>query len=332
MPNTQYPKVTVLMSCYNASQYLREAMDSILGQTYRDYQFIVVNDGSTDDTAKILEECAAKDERIVLIDKKNTGLADSLNTGMRVARGDWIARLDADDIAMPDRLAKQMAYVASHPSTVLLGTGFIEINGTGEILRTYRYPARTKKYLRQIMRTGRFAPHSSCLYHKATVERLGGFNPRFLRSQDADLWFRLSLSGEIAALPEPLVEIRKHCDGISNDDSGKMQALFGLAARTCHFLRVRGAADPSAQSDEEWSRFIQWLGIKAEKHGLFTRRHDRERLKEQYLSTKNKILAAWRLLGALDSLDDIPRIIRRRRFSTALAADLAQEWLVVRDA
>ncbi len=320
------------MSCYNASRYLREAMESVLTQTYRDYEFIVVNDGSTDDTAKISQEYAAKDERIVLVDKENTGLADSLNTGMRIARGEWIARQDADDIAMPDRLAKQVAYVASHPSTVLLGTGFVEINGAGKIQRTYRYPARTKKYLRQIMRTGRFAPHSSCLYHKATVERLGGFNLRFLRSQDADLWFRLSLAGEIAALPEPLVKIRKHSDGISNDDSGKMQALYGLAARTCHFLRVQGASDPSAESDEEWNRFIEWLGIKAEEHGLFRRRHDRERLKEQYLSTTNKILAAWRLLDALDSLDDIPRIIRRRRFSTALAADLAQEWLVVRDA
>lgn len=320
------------MACHNTERYLGEAIESLLSQTYTSFKVLIVDDASSDSSVQIIRYYAQRDARVEAVFlKKNVGPASARNTAIKLAQSEWVGILDADDIAMPDRLAKQMAYVTSHPSTVLLGTGFVEINGAGKIQRTYRYPARTKKYLRQTMRTGRFAPHSSCLYHKPTVERLGGFNPRFLRSQDADLWFRLSLSGEIAALPEPLVEIRKHCDGISNDDSGKMQALFGLAARTCHFLRVRGAADPSVQSDQEWSRFIEWLGIKAEEHGLFRRRHDRERLKEQYLSTTNKILAAWRLLGALDSLDDIPRIIRRRRFSTALAADLAQEWLVVRD-
>lgn len=315
------------MSCYNASRYLREAMESILAQTFRDYEFVIVNDGSTDDTLKILEAYASKDRRIHILDKANTGLADSLNAGMRIARGEWIARQDADDIAQPDRLARQMAYVASHPSTVLLGTGFVEINGTGEALRTYRYPARTKKYRRRITRTGRFAPHSSCLYHKPTVERLGGFNSRFLRSQDADLWFRLSLAGDIAALPEPLVKIRKHSDGISNDDSGKMQALFGLAARTCHFLRVTGAADPSAQSDEKWNRFIAWLEGRAEEEQLFQRKQEQRLLKKRYLSSANKVRAVWGLLSGLNSLGDIHRILCRRRFSTALAAALAREWL-----
>ncbi|HPC94846.1 MAG TPA: glycosyltransferase [Sedimentisphaerales bacterium] len=326
------PAVTVLMSCYNASRYVSKAVESILAQSYQDHEFIIVNDGSTDGTLEMLRGYSAKDGRIRILDKANTGLADSLNAGMQMAQGEWIARLDADDVALPERLAAQMAYVGSHPGTVLLGSGFIEIDGTGKALRTYRYPASRQKYVRRIQRTGCFAPHSSCLYHKATVERLGGFNPRFLRSQDADLWFRLFLVGEVAALPQPLVKIRKHGNNISNDDCGRMQATFGLAARACHFLRLRGAADPSAQSEEEWSRFVKWLGVKAEEHGLFRRRHDREELKKQYFSTTNKILAAWRLLRALDSFNQIPRIIRRRRFSTILAAALAQEWLAVRDA
>lgn len=237
-----------------------------------------------------------------------------------------MAVLDADDVAMPDRLSTQMAYVASHPSTVLLGTGFVEINGTGEVLRTYRYPARTKKYMRQITKTGRFAPHSSCLYHKPTVQRLGGFNPRFRRSQDADLWFRLSHTGDIAALSMPLVMIRKHETNISNDDSGRMQAIFGMAAQVCHRLRLAGAVDPSTQADADWQEFLDWLSLRVEQSGHLEQRHEWAGLRQMYLSTPNKAIGACRLLGGLVSSRRGLQVMHKKCFGSDLPARFAEEW------
>lgn len=314
------------MSCYNASRYLREAMDSVSTQTYRDYEFIVVNDGSTDDTAKISQEYAAKDDRIALINKENTGLADSLNTGMRIARGEWIARLDADDIALPDRLARQMAYVDSHPQTVLVGSGFIEMDPVGTCLRHYRYPARQDRCRRRIERIGSFPPHSSCCYHKPTVERLGGFNGRFRRSQDADLWFRLSRVGEIGVLSTPLVKIRKHRENISNEDGGRMQATFGIAAHVCHLLRVQGTDDPSAQDDDVWSEFLEWLAGRVAQYGLFEQKREWTRLKGIYFSSPNRTIGACRLLKGLATSPHAMQIVRKKCFGSDLAATLAHEW------
>ncbi len=321
------PAVTVLMSCYNASRYLAEAMESIRSQKYGDYEFLVVNDGSTDGTLETLQEYAVKDRRIRILNKVNTGLADSLNTGMRMARGTWIARQDADDVALPDRLAQQIAYIASHPSTVLLGTGFIEIDGTGRALRTYRYPASREKYMRRIQKTGRFAPHSSCLYHKATVERLGRYNPRFRNAQDTDLWFRLCLAGEVAALSQPLVKIRKHAANISNEDSGKIQATFGMAARVCHRLRLAGAADPSVQADADWQQFLHWITRRVEHSALFAERHEWTRLRDFYYSAPNRTVGAWRLLKGLVASPHVMQILRKKYFGSTVAATLAKEWI-----
>src|SRR5687767_6042714 len=99
-----HPECSVVMSCYNASAWLSEALDSVLNQTFQDFELIIVDDGSTDDTRKIIEEYAARETRIVSIVKANSGLADSLNVGVARARGRWVARLDADDVCEPERL------------------------------------------------------------------------------------------------------------------------------------------------------------------------------------------------------------------------------------
>ena len=316
-----------MMSCYNASRHVSEAIESILSQTYGDYELVVVNDGSTDDTLEIVQAYAQRDRRIRILDKANTGLADSLNAGMRMARGEWIARLDADDIALPDRLTAQMAYVQSHPGTVLLGSGFIEIDVSGESLRTCRYPAEPETYMRQIEKAGRFAPHSSCLYHKPTVERLGGFNPRFHRSQDADLWFRLSLIGEIVALPAPLVKIRRHQDSLSGADCGRTQAIFGMAAQVCHRLRLAGAADPSVQADADWQQFLEWLTRRVEQSGHLEQRHEWAGLRQMFLSTPSKAVGVCRLLKGLATSRCGLQIVHKKCFGSSLPVQLADGWI-----
>ena len=105
------PAVSVVMSCYNASRFLAEAIESILRQTFTDFEFIIIDDGSTDDTLDIIRTYAQTDPRIVVIEKANTGLADSLNVGIGAARGEWIARQDADDVSFPDRLFHQIEFL-----------------------------------------------------------------------------------------------------------------------------------------------------------------------------------------------------------------------------
>ena len=201
------PTITVLMSCYNASKFLNEAIESVLAQTFTDFEFIVIDDGSTDDTLALLRRYAVRDARIVLLEKSNTGLTDSLIQAMALAQGPWLARLDADDRAAPDRLDKQMSFLERHPEVVLLGTGCRLIDATGKPGRAYTYPAHHAALLAQLTGCRSSFPHSSAVFHRQTALDVGGYNRRFRHSQDVDLWLRLSRAGTIACLPEPLVAI-----------------------------------------------------------------------------------------------------------------------------
>ena len=314
------------MSCYNASRYLREAMDSVLTQTYRDYEFIVVNDGSTDDTAAILRTYASKDARIRIIEKANTGLTDSLNVGLHSAKGQWIARLDADDMAMPNRLTRQMAFVQQSTSLVVLGTGCTLVDTNGERIANYRYPPRHRPLVTHMASWGSPFPHSSALFHRDTALSIGGYNHRFLRCQDVDLWLRLSRFGHIGALPTPLVKIRKHRDNISSVDTGKVQAAFGMAARVCHLLQTQGAPDPSTQGNDIWLQFLEWLTARVAQSGLLERRSHWSRLKQRYLESPRRLVGAWHVLRGLRSFEEICWIIARRRYLRNLIREFTREW------
>ena len=129
------PKVSVLMSVYNGERYLSESVESILDQTYSDFEFIIVDDASEDGTWQMLTTYVGRDSRIVLIrNKENIGLTRSLNKGLALARGKYIARQDADDVSVPERLAKQVAFLERHPSVVLLGTAIEWIRDSGDLI------------------------------------------------------------------------------------------------------------------------------------------------------------------------------------------------------
>ena len=132
---TASPAVTVLMSVFNGEAYLRKAIESILGQTFFDFEFLIINDGSTDDTGAILEHEAKRDARIKVFEQDNQGLVGSLNFGLSKARGRLIARIDADDIAYPQRLEKQVAYMAKHTELLALGSAITLIDDQGRTVK-----------------------------------------------------------------------------------------------------------------------------------------------------------------------------------------------------
>jgi glycosyltransferase involved in cell wall biosynthesis len=201
------PKVTVLMAVYNGERYLREAVDSILCQTFQDFQFLIINDGSTDSSRDLI--LSYDDARIMLVDSEhNVGQTRSLNRGLELAAGELIARQDADDISEPERLAKQVAFLDRHPGVVLLGTWYKEIDVQGTVIGVRKLPCDTTDIRWSLLF---FCPfiHSSVMFSKSViVEQIGFYNETFAYAQDHELWYRIARRLPVANLPEPLVRFR----------------------------------------------------------------------------------------------------------------------------
>lgn len=260
------------MSCYNASKWLEEAIQSVLDQTYTDFEFIIVDDGSEDDTLAILRRYASMDDRIVVIEKPNTGLADSLNVGMKQARGKWIARLDADDICEPARLERQVLTALSNPALVFIGTGLLLSDEQGRISTTHRYPEKHSELIEHLQTARKFPAHSSAIFRFDAVQSIGGYRPRIRRAQDCDLWLRLSEIGELACLAEPLVRVRKHANQISHDESGRRQIIDSRTAMISYWIRKHKGDDPVSADEQIFQQFRIWVENQLDLANVFAKR------------------------------------------------------------
>jgi hypothetical protein len=200
-------RVTVLMPVYNGQRYLREAIESILAQTFRDFEFLIINDGSTDRSREVI--CSYRDARIRLVDNgRNLGLTPSLNRGLEIAAGEFIARQDADDISAPERLAKQVAFLEAQPDTVLLGTGYTKIAAEGHALHEQSLPCDCTALRWALLFHCPFV-HSAAMLRKSPVLReIGFYDETFRYAQDYDYWSRIARRLAVANLAEPLVKYR----------------------------------------------------------------------------------------------------------------------------
>lgn len=320
----------MLMACYNAERWLVAALESVIEQSFYDIEILVVNDGSSDGTSEILRFYAEKDSRIIVIDKKNTGLADSLNCGIGVARGRWIARLDADDVCERRRLEKQQAYVSTHPGTVLLGSGSIEIDEVGTPRRVCKYPQGHRGLVSRLEKWGGFFPHSSALFRLDVVQAMGGYRSELLRAEDWDLWLRLAERGKLACLPEPLVRIRRHGTQISRDAGGRQSRIDACAATVSHFVRRVGLADPIEPGNREATQqFLKWVEQRMEDAKVFEKRRIWEDVRSSFFNSSNRV-SAW-----MDAIWKIARsrygysLLRDWVLGSRLERRLAKEWRVV---
>jgi glycosyltransferase involved in cell wall biosynthesis len=322
------PEVSVLMSCYNGARWLHEAIDSVLAQTFEDFEFILVDDGSTDETWNIIQSYRDQDQRMVAISKKNTGLADSLNLGIARARGAWIARLDADDLCEPTRIEEQLDFVRNHADVVLLGAGFIEIDEQGRSMKKHLYPLRHRELVRHLERLQRFFPHSSALFRRRIAQDAGCYNHLFRKSQDWDLWLRLAERGRIASLENCLVVVRKHSEQISNSATGTSQLAYGTAASACHFLRIRGYPDPSTSNDDTtWQEFIAWLETRMIEEGTPIRHKAWVDARTEYFAIENRLSGAIRLGTRFLRDGDSWKLMREKFLGSSLPQRLAREWM-----
>ena len=210
------PKVTVLMSVYNGEKYLREAIGSILNQTFTDFEFIIIDDGSTDRTRNILTEYADQDQRIVQVrNQENIGLTQSLNKGIKLARGIYIARQDADDISDRQRLKRQINYMQKHPEVGLLGTAYHLIDENGKYICT-NYPETNDTAIRWRMLFRNAFIHTSIMIRREFLtQKCLSYSENLPCSQDMGLWVQLMEYTQVANLKEPLVSLRRHDNSIS---------------------------------------------------------------------------------------------------------------------
>lgn len=324
------PLVSILMSCYNGSRWLHEAIDSTLNQTYQDFEFILIDDGSTDETWSIIESYRDRDKRIIAISKKNSGLVDSLNVGILRAKGKWIARLDQDDLCEPQRIEKQVGFVHNHPEVVLLGTGCVEIDEFGKTIRRHRYPRTHGRLVHHLEHLQRFFPHSSAFYHTDKVRSVGGYNRRIYGADDKRLWMELALQGKMACLSEPLVKIRRHPNQMSLDDNGKRQFCDGVAATVCHLLRKANHRDPSiCENEAEWDAFLEWVEERVERIGIFDRRREWMNSRAIFFAARGGLRRILRFAMDLQRSGYGGSLVWEKLFGLSLPKYLAQQWMTL---
>jgi len=203
------PVISVIMPVYNAKEFLSEAINSILDQTFSNLEFIIIDDYSSDGSSEIINKFANQDDRIVSIKNNiNLGVTKSLNKGINLSRGKYIARMDADDISFPDRFSIQIEYLESHPETGVLGTGLFYINESGQITGRSIMPNSTD-LIRWLLLFDSCLIHPSVLIRSDLLKSNGGYNESIIFAQDYDLWTRLICHSEIKNLDCCLVKCRQ---------------------------------------------------------------------------------------------------------------------------
>jgi len=248
------PKVTVLMSVYNGEKYLREAVDSILAQTFRDFEFLIINDGSTDRTGEILKSYS--DQRIKIINhEKNIGLTKSLNKGLRVAKGEYVARQDADDISMPERLDKEVAFLDTNKNVGLVGTDYFLINEKDKIIDKINCLTESKDLKEKLLEGNQFA-HGSIVFKKECIEKVGMYREEFKFAQDFDFVLRISEIFHIANIPEFLYKWRINIDSVSVNKKTLQDKYALLAIELAKERREKGRDKLQYLPDEERKKFL----------------------------------------------------------------------------
>ncbi|HEY0972513.1 MAG TPA: glycosyltransferase [Gemmatimonadales bacterium] len=227
------PRVSVVMAVLDGEHHVRHGVGSLLAQTYPDFELIVVNDGSTDGTADAVRSFG--DERIRMVEnERNLGLAASLNRGLALARGEFVARQDVDDASAPERLARQVAFMDAHPEVSLLGSWYREVDASGVSMAERQLPVEHEDILWALHFHSPFV-HSAVLWRRAPVrDMVGGYDERLRYSMDYDLWCRAAEQLRTANLPAALLALRVH------DQS--MTATYGPHADEGRRMRAARAA------------------------------------------------------------------------------------------
>ena len=257
--------LTVLMGVHNGERWIKKSIDSVLLNSGINYELIIVNDGSSDNTKKILE--SFRDSRIRIFHEEHSGLTKSLNFGLQKARGKFIARIDADDICHSTRFRKQIDYLNSNKKLDLVGSNAELIDMEGLHQGYAKYPKDFQSLTNNLNTFKSIFPHSSIMFKKDVVLSLGGYNERFFRAQDYDLYLRLSEKHHFECIQEPLIKLRLNEKGPTLTDEN--QVTYGIAALICFNKRKLNLYDPSSNNDNHWKFFFEEVKLWAKKNNIY---------------------------------------------------------------
>lgn len=210
------PVITVLMPAYNAEKYIGEAIVSVLNQTFRDFELLIINDGSTDTTLQVVNSFT--DQRIRLINQTNQGIAAALNIGLLNAKADLIARFDADDICTPERLMVQYRFLSDHPEYIIVGSDAAYIDKDGNHVFTGVLPAHSNEEIQNLNANTCPLIHSAVLFRKALIMQAGGYNVHAHGFEDILLWSKVLKYGKAYNLSQNLLQVRLNPESISIDN------------------------------------------------------------------------------------------------------------------
>ena len=230
------PQVSVVTSVRNGEAYLEECVDSVLNQTFQDFEYIILNNGSTDGTARILQRYT--DPRLRIIHQENLGISRSLNKGIDLSSSDLIAHLDADDYSMPQMLEKQVTFMKKYPDIVLCGSMWRESIGKKLSKQIVAF-VETDQAIKKSMSLFNPFSHSAVIFRKKTFIKAGGYSDRLKYSQDYELWLRMLALGKAWILKEELAVVRMSEQSESHKNARK-QKLEGLQIRWNAFQQFGG--------------------------------------------------------------------------------------------
>jgi hypothetical protein len=254
------PKVSVVMSVFNGERFLPEAVESILDQRFREFEFIIINDGSTDRSPSILDSYQNCDARLRVYHEEHAGLIKSLNRGFELARGKYLARMDADDVAIKDRLGWQVDFMEVHQETGVLGGAVEWIDATGKSLGVYPNPAKDREIKADLLQARCVFWHPTIVLRREVFAWAGGYRSGVVGAEDYDLWLRIADRFQLANLEAVVLKYRIHPNQESMHKR-KQQTLSTLAAQASASYRKSGMLDPLNAVKEITPEVLTALGV-----------------------------------------------------------------------
>lgn len=246
------PAISVVLPVFNGGSYLEEAILSIRNQSFKDFEFIIINDGSTDQSIDIIKRHASEDSRIIVIDRENKGLVASLNEGVAVAKGEFIARMDADDVSLPNRLEKQLQFMTTHIGCVCVGSDVEIIDSKGRKIIVWHQLTLDEEIQNEALKGHATICHPVAMFRRQAFIACGGYDPEMYPAEDLDLWLKLGERGALANIPEVLIRYRilpNSISGSTASDGRQRQAAKRASDRACIRRRLSG---PRFEATQPW--------------------------------------------------------------------------------
>ena len=309
--------LSVLMPAYNAAAYIASAIDSVLAQTVRDLELLVIDDGSKDSTFAVASDIARRDPRVRVITQPNAGIAPTLNRGLELLRGEWVFLMHADDLMMPHRLERQRAFIAANPDLAVASSLVHYVNGAGATIGHGRSPFTDPAAVKSAVERGGMIAfnHPACALKREVVLKVGGYRQAFWPAEDCDLWSRVVEAGHrVAVQNEYLLKYRIHGASASISRARLMQQKT-LWLERCIASRRRGEAEPTweqFQAERKQGRWPKRLNLSRQEFGrTFYQAAIHHVATRNYLKFAPMLMAAAALQPGLVLSRVLPRLLPR---------------------